>query len=120
MQFRDDLRAMLRRSPGDDPLVKQIKERLSKVPESQMKWEEFDHEFKAVHPEFLANIAKAFPKLTPMERKICALLRLNLTSVDIAKLLFLSERNIENHRYRLRKKLGIDSNANVHEFLGRY
>ncbi|HET9135858.1 MAG TPA: hypothetical protein VFO76_04415, partial [Candidatus Kapabacteria bacterium] len=41
-QFRDDLRAILRRTPGDDPLVKDVKERLKSFPEEQLNWIEFD------------------------------------------------------------------------------
>ena len=119
-QFRDDLRAMIRRSPSDDPLVKQIRERLQSLPESQLNWEDFDEQFKAVHPKFLHELTKKHPDLTAMERKVCVLLRLNLTSVDIAKLLFLSERNIENHRYRIRKKLCLESAKSLHEFLAKF
>ncbi len=118
-QFRDDLRAIIRRSPADDPLVKQIKQRINDIPESQMNWEEFDKLFHSVHPMFLTRLSEKYPKLTPMERKICALLRLNMTSVDIAKLLFLSERNIENHRYRIRKKIALNSEKSLHEFLAQ-
>ena len=119
-QFRDDLRAMIRRSPADDPLVKQIRERLQSLPESQLNWEDFDEQFKAVHPKFLHELTKKYPELTAMERKVCVLLRLNLTSVDIAKLLYLSERNIENHRYRIRKKLCLESAKSLHEFLAKF
>ena len=50
--------------------------------------------------QFLQNLTSAFPALTETERKICPLLRLNLETPDIAKLLFVSERNVENHRRR--------------------
>jgi tetratricopeptide (TPR) repeat protein len=119
-QFRDDLRALIRRSPADDPLVHQIRERLQSLPESQLNWEDFDEQFNAVHPQFLHNLTKEHPTLTAMERKVCVLLRLKLMSTDIAKLLFLSERNIENHRYRIRKKLCLNSTKSLHEFLEKY
>ena len=118
-QFRDDLRAIIRRSPSDDPLIQQIKLRLKDVPDSQLNWEEFDKQFHSVHPVFLAKLLEKHPTLTKMEQKICSLLRLNMTSVDIAKLLYLSERNIENHRYRIRKKIALDSEVSLHEYLGR-
>jgi DNA-binding CsgD family transcriptional regulator len=120
VQFRDDLRAMIRNSPADDPLVKQIRERLQSLPDAQLNWEDFDAQFRNVHPEFLHNLGKSYSALTGMERKICALLRLNLTSVDVAKLLYLSERNIENHRYRIRKKFSLSASDSLHEFLSKY
>jgi AraC family chitin signaling transcriptional activator len=93
---------------------------LKSFPEEQLNWIEFDKLFDSVHPEFYSNIVKAFPKLTIMERKICILLRLKLTSTDISKLLFLSDRNIENHRYRIRKKLGLNTEDSIHEFLAKF
>jgi DNA-binding CsgD family transcriptional regulator len=119
-QFRNDLKVMIRRSPADDPLVKSIRERLHEMPEPQVNWEDFDAQFKSVHPLFLHNLTTAYPTLTPMERKICPFLRLNLTSEDIAKLLFLSDRNIENHRYRIRRKFGLGTSASLPEFLEKF
>jgi DNA-binding CsgD family transcriptional regulator len=116
-QFRDDLRAILRRSPENDPLIKDIKERLNQKPETQPEWQDFDREFQSVHPDFLQKLVNRHPILTKMEKKICSMLCIGLTSVDIAKLLSLSERNIENHRYRLRKKLALNTEKSLQEYL---
>jgi DNA-binding CsgD family transcriptional regulator len=116
-QFRDDLRAIIRRSPANDPLIQQVKERLNSTPESNLDWENFDKEFQSVHPVFTQKLEMKHPVLTKMEKKICEMLRLGLTSVDIAKLLTLSERNIENHRYRIRKKIALDTEKSLHEYL---
>lgn len=78
---------------------------------------EFEAHVMTVHPEFSQKLADRFPYLTKMERKVCALLRLNLTTGDMAKLLVLSERNLESHRYRLRKKLGIKGEVPLQDFL---
>ncbi|MEP7233854.1 MAG: LuxR C-terminal-related transcriptional regulator [Ignavibacteriota bacterium] len=116
-QFRDDLRAIIHRSSADDPLVREIKDRLKQVSESTETWEEFNREFEAAHPAFLTNLAKKHPLLSIMEKKICSLLRVGLTSTDIAKLLHLSDRNIENHRYRIRKKVELNTEKSLHEYL---
>ncbi len=118
-QFRDDLRAIIRRSPSDDPLVQEIKERVRNLPESQLNWEQFDEQFNLVHPAFHSKLLEKHPKLTKMERKVCTLLRLNMTSIDIAKLLYLSERNIENHRYRIRKKISLNTENSLQEYLSK-
>ena len=51
------------------------------------------------------------------ELKICALLKANLATKDIANLLYLSERTVENHRYRIRKKMGLGVDANLTLYL---
>jgi DNA-binding CsgD family transcriptional regulator len=115
-KLREDLRAIIKSAPGN-AVAKQVAERLRALPDSHSNWEEFEKHFISVHPDFEKNLIERFPKLTKMERRICILLRLNLMSVDMAKLLILSERNIENHRHRLRKKLGVGSDVNLQEFL---
>ena len=116
-QFRTDLKAIIRKVPSDDPLVHQVKDRIQSIPEDQLGWEEFDKQFKEVHPVYLSQLEKKYPTLTAMEKKLCSLLRLGLSSIDIAKLLYLSERNIENHRYRIRKKFDLPKEKNLHDFL---
>jgi DNA-binding CsgD family transcriptional regulator len=115
-KLRDDLRAITKTAPGN-AIAKQVAERLRSLPDSQSNWEEFEKHFVTVHPDFEKNLIERYPALTKMERKICMLLRLNLMSVEMAKLLLLSERNIENHRHRLRKKLGVTGAMNLTEYL---
>ncbi|MDP4220081.1 MAG: LuxR C-terminal-related transcriptional regulator [Bacteroidota bacterium] len=116
-QFRDDLRAIIRRSPANDPLIRDIKERLKSATEVKTKWEEFEEQFQAVHPFFQSRLKEKFPTLTGTENKVCTMLRLGLTTTDIAKLLYVTDRNIENHRYRIRKKLLLNSERSLHEYL---
>ncbi len=116
-QFRDDLRAIIRRAPEDDPLIREIKDRLKQVPESTKTWEEFSKQFETAHPAFVLKLEERHPLLSAMEKKICTLLRVGLTSTDIAKLLHLSDRNIENHRYRIRKKIALNTEKSLHEYL---
>jgi len=59
----------------------------------------------------------AYPSLTPHELKMCAYLRLNMTTKDIAQMLNISVRGVEISRYRLRKKLGIESETNLIDFM---
>ncbi len=70
-------------------------------------WREFERTFDRLHPEFVARLLERFPKLTTTEVRICALLRGNMSSKEIANILYTSERTIENHRYRMRRKLGL-------------
>jgi DNA-binding CsgD family transcriptional regulator len=87
------------------------------VPENSQTWEDFNKEFESAHPAFLLKLEEKHPLLSIMEKKICTLLRVGLTSTDIAKLLRLSDRNIENHRYRIRKKIALNTERSLHEYL---
>ena len=80
-------------------------------------WEQFELHFDKVHADFLARLRSNFPQLTPKDRKLCAFLRLNLSTKEIAPMLNISVRGVEISRYRLRKKLGLESEVNLVEYL---
>ncbi|CAM4263768.1 tetratricopeptide repeat protein [Flavobacterium terrigena] len=69
--------------------------------------------FNEVDAQFLYKLEKKFPSLTEEERKICVLIYLNLKNKDMAVILNLSLRSVENSRYRIRKKMDLDSNDNL-------
>jgi DNA-binding CsgD family transcriptional regulator len=70
-------------------------------------WKEFEVRFQQVHSEFYKKLNKQFPDLSANEKKLCAFLRLNMSTKDIAALLHRSENSISVARTRLRKKLNI-------------
>ncbi len=70
-------------------------------------WKEFEISFEQVHESFYNNLNKKHPDLTSGERRLCSLLKLNLTSKEIAQITGQSFKSVENARTRLRKKLGL-------------
>ena len=83
-------------------------------------WKQFEINFKELHGDFFENLIRQFPKLTPKDLKLCAYLKMNLTSKEIAPLMGISIRGVEIHRYRLRKKLNMDSSQNLSKFLIKF
>ena len=80
-------------------------------------WAQFAQHFDQVHSEFLRRLRDSYPELTPRDQKLCAYLRMNLSSKEIAPLLNISVRGVEISRYRLRKKLNLDTEVNLTDFL---
>ncbi|MEB8330344.1 Two component regulator three Y domain-containing protein [Flavobacteriaceae bacterium KMM 6897] len=80
-------------------------------------WKRFEINFKELHEDFFEKLLESFPKLTPKDLKLCAYLKMNHSSKEIAPLMGISTRGVEIHRYRLRKKLSIDGNQNISNFL---
>lgn len=80
-------------------------------------WERFAYHFDQVHSDFLKRLKTKFPNLSPNDFRLCSYLRMNLTSKEIAPLMNISVRGVEASRYRLRKKLELDSNTNLQEFI---
>lgn len=80
-------------------------------------WEDFETHFKSVHPNFMDKLIINFPKLSSGEIKLCALLKLNLNSKEIASILFQNPQSIDIARYRLRKKMELKRDENLNSFL---
>lgn len=83
-------------------------------------WKNFELHFNHVHGNFTNRLLEQFPKLTPQEIKLSAYLRLNLTTKEIANLLNISVRGVEISRYRLRKKLALERNDNLTDFMLKF
>ena len=83
-------------------------------------WEQFEAHFDQVHENFLRNLRNAYPNLTPKDQKLCAYLRMNLTTKEIAPLMNISVRGVEISRYRLRKKLELETDTNLVDFIMKF
>jgi DNA-binding NarL/FixJ family response regulator len=83
-------------------------------------WQQFEYHFDQIHGDFLNRLREQFLDLTPNEQKLCALLRLNLSTKEISNLMSISLRGVEIARYRLRKKLGLDLGQNLSKFILGY
>jgi tetratricopeptide (TPR) repeat protein/DNA-binding CsgD family transcriptional regulator len=104
-------------SPESRDTLKKVAKELQKNQEEEI-WKEFSTRFKEVHGEFYDKLLKKFPALTPNELKLCAFLRLNMSSKDIAELTGQRVSSLETARYRLRQKLGIaNSDVNLITYL---
>lgn len=82
-------------------------------------WKEFEFRFKEVNNNFYEKLTSDYPNLSPNELKLCAFLRLNMTTKEISSITHQSTHSITIARYRLRKKLLLEKNANLISFLGK-
>lgn len=80
-------------------------------------WEVFEYNFNQVHDEFFAILKTRHPKLTPKDLKVCAYIKMNLSSKEIAPLMNISVRGVETHRYRLKRKLDLENDSSVVDYL---
>lgn len=99
--------------PKYNSLVRLINEQLH----SRKDWELFEENFHEVHQEFFRRLLQKYPALTPGDLRLAAYLRMSLSSKEIAPLLFITVRGVENKRYRLRKKLHLPNEENLSEYL---
>lgn len=99
-----------------EKIIHLINEKLAKEDE----WELYQANFDRIHEKFFFKLKERYPELTPGDLRMCALLRLNMPTKDMAKMLNLSVRGIEAARYRLRKKLSLHEGENLVDFMIKF
>ncbi|NIJ44629.1 DNA-binding CsgD family transcriptional regulator [Wenyingzhuangia heitensis] len=80
-------------------------------------WKLFEEAFNNADKDFVKKIKNLHPVLTSNDLRLCAYLRLNLSSKEIAPLLNISPKSIEVKRYRLRKKMNLSGDQNLTDYI---
>jgi len=80
-------------------------------------WYRIKAHFEKIYPGFFDRLRKKFPHLTPNDHKLAALLRMNLSTKEISHILKITAPSTEISRIRLRKKLSLDKNINLTQFI---
>ena len=83
-------------------------------------WKEFEIRFQRVHTDFYKKLSSRFPELTANELRLCAFLKLNMSTKDIASITYQTANSIDVARHRLRTKLGLAKDENLIAFLSRF
>ncbi|UMB59867.1 inorganic phosphate transporter [Lutibacter sp. A80] len=96
-------------------LKKLIVENLSIDKERQR----FNIYINELNRDFYFRLLNRYPNLTENEQHLCALVRLNLSSKDMASILNISTKSVEVNRHRLRKKMHLKRENNLSEIISK-
>jgi PAS domain S-box-containing protein len=103
------------------PVQKKVSEMLTRIDEHQRRqvfnWDDFILHFEKVHPGFFVRLKGKYPSLTNKDQRICAYIRLGLSTKEIAGLVNITPESAEIGRIRLRRKLGLDRQINLAAYL---
>jgi tetratricopeptide (TPR) repeat protein len=84
-------------------------------------WKQFENSFLKIHKNFYTQLEAKHPKLTPNEKRLCAFLKLNLNTKEIASILHLPISSVETARVRLRRKLELaNTKISLVEYLSNF
>ncbi len=111
--IKDDLK----KSSDDTKNLKSVITTINKNINEDDTWDMFKEAFNNADKDFLKKIKASHPALTPNDLRLCAYLRLNLSSKEIAPLLNISVRSVEIKRYRLRKKMELPHELSLVEYI---
>ncbi|WP_430928713.1 tetratricopeptide repeat protein [Polaribacter marinivivus] len=116
-EFLKDLKAKVREG-GDKLKVHELNKVLRSVSVNNNKnWEEFRARFIEVNKDFYDQIFEKFPKLSQGDQKICALIKLNFSSKEMARLLGISVESVHTVRHRIRKKMNLPRSVNLEDYI---
>ncbi|MEL6671307.1 MAG: triple tyrosine motif-containing protein [Bacteroidota bacterium] len=119
------IKQQLEKPPFDSqPDIRQKVRQITRMIEDDIRldknWKQFEYHFDQVHGHFLQNLREVYPGLTSKDQRLCAYLKMNLSTKEIAQLMNISVRGVEISRYRLRKKLALPRETNLNEFMMRF
>ncbi|WP_323789901.1 triple tyrosine motif-containing protein [Psychroserpens sp.] len=110
--IKDELKSV-NKTEGINPVIKIIDKNLNNTDD----WKFFEEAFNNADKDFLKKIKAKHSSLTPNDLKLCAYLRLNLSSKEIAPLLNISTKSVEVKRYRLRKKMNLPHESSLTNYI---
>jgi len=120
-QILTDLKLHLSNMSNADAFSKQEADKLIRKIDRELdddhSWKVFETHFDRVHENFFQRLREQHPELSPKDLRMCAFLRMNLASKEIAPLQNISIRGVEISRYRLRKKLNLDHEQNLVDYI---
>ncbi len=97
--------------------AREIITEIDRQTDMETQWEQFRIRFESVHKSFFDKLRKADGGLTQNDLQLCAYLKLNLTTKEIARLMNISPESVNTSRYRLRKKLNLANSITLDEFI---
>lgn len=115
-EFLNGIKEQLKKV-ASTPEIRSVIKTIDQNINNEEDWEFFESAFNNADQDFLQNVKRRHPDLTPNDLKLCAYLRLNLSSKEIAPLLNISVRSVEVKRYRLRKKMGLDHESSLTNYI---
>jgi DNA-binding CsgD family transcriptional regulator len=99
------------------PELEKIKTLINQNFTKSQEWESFKLYFEEVHPRFFRALKQKSSEFSQGELKLCAYLRIGLSTKEIATILHINVTSVNKKRNRVRKKLGIKPKENIHTFL---
>lgn len=116
-KFLSSLKSQLKEVPNKDRNIRSVIREIDQNINSEDDWKFFEDAFNNADKDFLKRIKSKHDSLTNNDLRLCAYLRLNLSSKEIAPLLNISVKSVEMKRYRLRKKFDLPHHDNLIDYI---
>lgn len=116
MEIEESLKRLHFQSADSAKDVRQLLSNLQINKSLEKEWDNFNLYFGTVHGNFFDKINADFPELSTSEKRLASLIRMNLTNKEIASILNIESASVKIAKYRLKKKLHLDEETDIHSF----
>lgn len=116
-EFLNRIKDEIKQASANDTILKHVIKVIDRNLNNTDDWQLFEDAFNNADQDFLKKIKGEHSSLTSNDLRLCAYLRLNLSSKEIAPLLNISPRSVEVKRYRLRKKMNLAHDASLTDYI---
>ncbi len=110
----EELQEVLTHSEGK---TVELQKRLAQLRDFDTNWSTFKLYFESVYSDFFASLNKNHTNLTPNEERLAAFIKMGLTSKEIAGLQNVTKRAVDKARERLKKKMSIQTEINLTDYI---
>ncbi len=114
-ELLDEIKTILNKK--DPNAETELKKLVSKYTIQDNNWKDFDNYFESVNKNFYTRLKQKYPDISNNDLKICALIKLNLSIKEMASILNISPDSVKTARHRLRKKLQLNTEENLTDFI---
>ena len=121
-KLKNDLSGLSNKAKSElvEEELRKISRKIDRDIHHDQNWKVFNKYFDDVHQDFMNKLKEKHPDLTPKDLRLCGYLRMNISTKEIAPLLNISVRGVEISRYRLRRKLSLERDDNLIEYLMKF
>jgi len=117
-EIQSDIKELSKKALIEEkPNYKRINQLINQSLRSHKDWDVFKLYFEDVNRDFYSRLKEINPDLTTNDHRLCALIKLNMNSKEMASVLNVAPNSIKSSRYRLKKKIGLDVEADLEEFI---
>jgi len=122
-QFLEDLKGEIRKIETDEhqPKSREL-HRLTRSIENELTqknyWDQFQLTFNQVHQDFVHKLHLRHPHISATESRLCCFIRMGFSNTEIAAILNITVNGVEQSKYRLKKKLELEKDGSLNEYIG--
>jgi len=120
-KFFNEVETMLSKENKDEKKIySDLKSKIKSTRSQEKDWEKFKTVFEQTHPTFYTTINEKYAQLSKAEIRICSYIKIEMTNEEICGVLNINRDSLLKSRYRIRKKLNLEHDVNLDQFISTW